>query len=219
MKFSFSSYINPTNLYNSLENWEKKKLNINEQMDVSEFFNLLYEKCSCTEFQECFEGKFYTTFSCDECNHDSSSIESFTTINLQVKNHKSLKESLASFFEGEILDGENMYLCEKCKKKVKAEKKISIKDLPKYFVFVLNRFEYDYDKMIRNKINNFCELPPTLDMTSYYDGVEVDSILTYDLSGMIIHEGNSEFGHYYSIIKDDEINQWVKYNEIGRAHV
>jgi len=193
-------------------------------MDVSEFFNLLYEKCSCTEFQECFEGKFYTTFSCDECNHDSSSIESFTTINLQVKNHKSLKESLASFFEGEILDGENMYLCEKCKKKVKAEKKISIKDLPKYFVFVLNRFEYDYDKMIRNKINNFCELPPTLDMTSYYDGVEVDSILTYDLSGMIIHEGNSEFGHYYSIIKDDEINQWVKYNddeifEIGEEYV
>ena len=213
MKFSFSDYINPKKLFNSIENWDKRKLNSKEQMDVSEFFNLLYEKCSCSEFQDCFEGTFYSTFTCDECNHDSSSHESFTTINLQVKNHKNLKESLNSFFEGEIFDGENMYFCEKCKKKVRAEKKISIKDLPKYFVFVLNRFEFDYDKMIRNKINNYCELPKIIDMTSFYDGVEVDSDLTFELSGMIIHEGNSEFGHYYSIIKDDELNKWIKFND------
>ena len=96
-------------------------------MDVTEFFNLLCERCSCPEIQECFEGKFYSTFTCDECNHDSSSTESFTTINLQVKNHKNLKESLNSFFEGEIFDGENMYFCEKCKKKVRAEKKYQLK--------------------------------------------------------------------------------------------
>ena len=213
MKFSFSDYITPKKLFNSIENWDKRKLNSKEQMDVSEFFNLLYEKCSCPELQDCFEGKFYSTFTCEECNHDSSSNESFTTINLQVKNHKNLKESLNSFFEGEIFDGENMYFCEKCKKKVRAEKKISIKDLPKYFVFVLNRFEFDYDKMVRNKINNYCELPQKIDMTSYYDGVEVDSDLTFDLSGMIVHEGNSDFGHYYSIIKDDELNKWIKFND------
>jgi hypothetical protein len=67
--------------------------------------------------------------------------------------------------------------------------------------------------MIRNKINNYCELPKVIDMTSFYDGVEVDSDLTYELSGMIIHEGNSEFGHYYSIIKDDELNKWIKFND------
>ena len=162
MKFSFNDYIVPKNLFNSLENWDKTKLNPKEQMDVSEFFNLLYEKISLSGsryFQDYFEGKFYTTFTCDECNKDSSSNESFTTINLQVKSHKSLKESLNSFFEGEILDGENKYFCEKCKKKVRAEKKITVKDLPQCFVFVLNRFEYDYDKMIRNKISNYCELP------------------------------------------------------------
>ena len=213
MKFTFSDYINPNNMINSIENWDKRKLNPNEQMDVTEFFNLLCERCSCPEIQECFEGKFYSTFTCDECNHDSSSTETFTTINLQVKNHKNLKESLNSFFEGEIFDGENMYFCEKCKKKVRAEKKISIKDLPKSFVFVLNRFEFDYDKMIRNKINNYCELPQKIDMTSFYDGVEVDSDLTFDLTGMIIHEGNSEFGHYYSIIKDEELNKWILFND------
>ena len=213
MKFSFSNYISPKKLFNAIENWDKRKLNSKEQMDVSEFFNLLYERCSCPELQDCFEGKFYSTFTCDECNHDSSSNETFTTINLQVKNHRNLKESLNSFFEGEIFDGENMYFCEKCKKKVRAEKKISIKDLPKYLVFVLNRFEFDYDKMIRNKINNYCELPQKIDMTSFYDGVEVDSDLTFDLSGMIVHEGNSDFGHYYSIIKDNELNQWIKFND------
>ena len=213
MKFSFSEYVNPKKLFNSIENWDKRKLNSKEQMDVSEFFNLLYEKCSCPELQDCFEGKFYSTFTCDECNHDSSANETFTTINLQVKNHKNLKESLNSYFEGEIFDGENMYFCEKCKKKVRAEKKISIKDLPKCFVFVLNRFEFDYDKMVRNKINSYCELPKKIDITSYYDGVEVDSDLTFDLTGMVIHEGNSDFGHYYSIIKDNDLNKWIKFND------
>ena len=123
MKFSFSDYINPKKLFNSIENWDKRRLNVNEQMDASEFFNLLYEKCSCPEFQDCFEGKFYSTFTCDECNHDSSANETFTTINLQVKNHKNLKESLNSFFDGEIFDGENMYFCEKCKKKSESRKK------------------------------------------------------------------------------------------------
>ena len=216
MKFSFSDYIVPKNLFNVLENWDKKKLNPKEQMDVSEFFNLLYEKISSNGIrylQDCFEGKFYTTFTCEECNKDSSSNESFTTINLQVKSHNNLKESLNTFFEGETFDGENKYFCEKCKKKVRAEKKITVKDLPQCFVFVLNRFEYDYDKMIRNKISNYCELPDKIDMTAYYDGVEVDQDLNFYLTGMILHRGSSEIGHYYSIIKDLDMNKWLVLND------
>ena len=216
MKFSFNEYIVPKNLFNSVENWDKSKLNPKEQMDVSEFFNLLYEKISLSGsryLQDYFEGKFYTTFTCDVCNKDSSSNESFTTINLQIKSHRNLKESLNSFFEGEILDGDNKYFCEKCKKKVRAEKKITVKDLPQCFVFVLNRFEYDYDKMIRNKINNYCELPDVIDMTPFYDGVEVDSDLHFYLTGMIIHRGSSEIGHYYSIIKDPDLNKWLLLND------
>ena len=216
MKFSFNEYIVPKNLFNSVENWDKSKLNPKEQMDVSEFFNLLYEKISLSGsryLQDYFEGKFYTTFTCDVCNKDSSSNESFTTINLQIKSHRNLKESLNSFFEGEILDGDNKYFCEKCKKKVRAEKKITVKDLPQCFVFVLNRFEYDYDKMIRNKISNYCELPDVIDMTPFYDGVEVDSDLHFYLTGMIIHRGSSEIGHYYSIIKDPDLNKWLLLND------
>jgi len=216
MKFSFNEYIVPKNLFNSVENWDKSKLNPKEQMDVSEFFNLLYEKISLSGsryLQDYFEGKFYTTFTCDVCNKDSSSNESFTTINLQIKSHRNLKESLNSFFEGEILDGDNKYFCEKCKKKVRAEKKITVKDLPQCFVFVLNRFEYDYDKMIRNKISNYCELPDVIDMTAFYDGVEVDSDLHFYLTGMIIHRGSSEIGHYYSIIKDPGLNKWLLLND------
>ena len=216
MKFSFNEYIVPKNLFNSVENWDKSKLNPKEQMDVSEFFNLLYEKISLSGsryLQDYFEGKFYTTFTCDVCNKDSSSNESFTTINLQIKSHRNLKESLNSFFEGEILDGDNKYFCEKCKMKVRAEKKITVKDLPQCFVFVLNRFEYDYDKMIRNKISNYCELPDVIDMTPFYDGVEVDSDLHFYLTGMIIHRGSSEIGHYYSIIKDPDLNKWLLLND------
>ena len=67
--------------------------------------------------------------------------------------------------------------------------------------------------MIRNKINNYCEFPKKIDITPFYNGVEVDSDLTFDLTGIIIHKGNSEFGHYYSIIKDDEFNKWILFDD------
>lgn len=60
-------------------------------------------------------------------------------ISLNVKNKKNIYESLQSYVEGELLDGDNMYFCDKCEKKVPAQKRVTIKRLPNVLMIVLKR--------------------------------------------------------------------------------
>ena len=84
-----------------------------------------------------------------------------------MKNKKSIVEGLETFIAGDILEGENAYLCEKCDKKVDTLKRTSIKRLPRYLIIGLKRFEFDFDKMIRVKLNDYCEFPLELNMEPY----------------------------------------------------
>ena len=68
---------------------------------------------------------------------------------------------------GDMLEGENAYLCEKCDKKVDTLKRTCIKKLPRYMMIALKRFEFDFDRMIRVKVNDYCEFPMELDMTDF----------------------------------------------------
>ena len=66
-----------------------------------------------------------------------------------------------------MLEGDNAYLCEKCDKKVDTLKRTCIKKLPTTLIIALRRFEFDYDRMIRVKVNDYCEFPMELDMEPY----------------------------------------------------
>jgi len=39
--------------------------------------------------------------------------------------------------------------------------------LPRYLILTLKRFEFDFDQMIRVKVNDLYEFPTDLDMTKY----------------------------------------------------
>jgi len=56
-------------------------------------------------------------------------------------------ESLQAFTQGEMLEGDNAYLCERCDKKVPTLKRVCIKKLPNILMLVLKRFEFDFDTM------------------------------------------------------------------------
>lgn len=44
--------------------------------------------------------------------------ESFTTLNVDIRNHQNLLDSLEQYVKGDLLEGANAYHCEKCNKKV-----------------------------------------------------------------------------------------------------
>lgn len=94
-----------------------------------------------------------------ECPHSSERIEHFLSIGLEIKNKKTIYQALDEFIKGEVLEGENAYFCDKCDKKVKALKRVCLKDLPQIMIVTLKRFEFDYDTMEKFKLNTYCSFP------------------------------------------------------------
>lgn len=121
---------------------------------------------------------------------------------------------LNKFIAGELLEGENKYFCQQCQKKVKAVRKQYIKKLPKILVICLKRFEFDYTKMQKKKINDYFEYPQEIDMSPYTQNYQ-SSIHTrsfkYSLKSVLLHKGSSESGHYFTYIKIND--QWYEFND------
>lgn len=179
-----------------------------------------------------FGGVFCKEIICKGCPHSYEREEPFLAINLEVKNKKHIIEGLNSYVDGETLDGDNAYLCEKCNMKVKATMRTTVKKLPNYLILVLKRFEFDYERG-KLKINEYCEFPMDLDMQPFTyqelhkqkkqhdnsqspDAGELEKKNTrYSLRGVIIHMGVADSGHYYSLIKDHKggDDRWLEFND------
>jgi len=91
-----------------------------------------------------FGGKLSNELICKGCPHYYEREEPFLNIPLNVKNKKSIYESLESYIKGEMLEGDNAYKCDKCDKKVDTMKRVCIKKLPNHLIIVLKRFEFNY---------------------------------------------------------------------------
>jgi ubiquitin carboxyl-terminal hydrolase 7 len=66
-------------------------------------------------------------------------------------------------------------------------------------VISLNRFDYDWQKGIRIKLNNKFEYPNSIDMNDFIEVNEenlklTDKQTTYDLFSVIIHQGSAHKG-------------------------
>ena len=66
-----------------------------------------------------------------------------------------------------MLEGENAYFCEQCQKKVNTLKRVCLKKLPNHLIFVLKRFEFDFNTYSKVKINDYYEFPEEIDMEPY----------------------------------------------------
>ena len=112
-----------------------------------------------------------------------------------------------------------------------ALKRACIKTLPRYLIASLKRFEFDFDTMMRVKVNDFYEFPHTLDMTNFTQeylqkkakGDEFtmkyqSDYYNYELVGIVVHSGTADSGHYYSYIKEQERfegqgQKWYEFND------
>lgn len=247
LKLSQRQYYDPRLFCYSYKDYEGNPINVLEQMDVDEFFNNIMDKLEnliknnkmAGITKRVFGGVLSNELICKGCPHYSEREEPFLAVSLQVKNKKNITESLQSFIQGEMLEGDNAYLCEKCDKKVPTLKRVCIKKLPNVLILVLKRFEFNYDTMQKVKVNDYCEFPTKLDMSQYTQGFlkkkeaqakqEASSsssegqpennepeyppeYFEYNLRGTVIHMGTAESGHYYSLIKDEN-SKWLEFND------
>ena len=130
--------------------------------------------------------------------------------------------------KGDTLDGDNAYFCERCNKKVSAVKRVSLKKLPDYLIVTLKRFQFDYEKMMKLKVNEYCQFPKNLNLKEYSQqflrkqqrtkAVEEEETLSneyfsYVLKGVVVHLGYADSGHYYSYIQDRNTSKWFEFND------
>ena len=117
------------------------------------------------------------------------------------------------FNKEEILDGDNMWFCSKCKEHVRAQKKIEIYKIPIYLIIQLKRFRQrnNVTKYIfGNKNETFIEYKQILNLKDFVVGPDKNKSI-YSLYGVIIHKKFMNGGHYYAYCKNKGI--WITFND------
>ena len=103
-----------------------------------------------------------------------------------------------------------------CKKNYSAFKRIIYDSLPRYLIIILKRFIYNNKLETIRKINDFFSFPNILDMNNCTNDFLRENKYCiynkYNLNTVIIHDGDYNNGHYYSLIKDLKLSKWFVYN-------
>ena len=220
--------VDPDNVAGSIVTYEASPIDVSIQMDVDEFYNLLFDRWesqipSDTEkkkFRQFYGGQIVQQIKSKDCPHISERLEPFSAIQCEIQGKGSLLESLNAYVEGEVMEGDNKYSCGSCGSYVNAVKRACLKDIPDNLIFHLKRFDYDLMTGMRNKINDFFEFPLEVDMGPYNVEYLKDPQSTplpdkFMLVGVLVHSGNAEAGHYYSYIRErpGRSDSWVEFND------
>ncbi|XP_056292246.1 probable ubiquitin carboxyl-terminal hydrolase FAF-X isoform X4 [Pseudoliparis swirei] len=242
-------YYVPRGFWKQFRLWGEP-VNLREQHDALEFFNSLVDSLDealkalghPAMLSKVLGGSFADQKICQGCPHRYECEESFTTLNVDIRNHQNLLDSMEQYVKGDLLEGANAYHCEKCNKKVDTVKRLLIKKLPPVLAIQLKRFDYDWERECAIKFNDYFEFPRELDMEPYtvagvakLEGDDVNpenqviqqnepseptppGSSKYRLVGVLVHSGQASGGHYYSYViqrngGDGEKNRWYKFDD------
>lgn len=210
--------VGTTNLTQSF-GWDSKA--VFEQQDVQELSRVLMDKLDermkGTEAEgaltKMFVGKMKTYISCINVEYESSRIEDFWDIQLNVSGNKNLDDSFRDYVQVETMDGENKYFAEGFGLQ-DAKKGVIFESFPPVLHLQLKRFEYDFQRDAMMKVNDRYEFPEVWDASPYLaDGADRSQSWTYHLHGVLVHSGDLNAGHYYAFIKPTKDGHYYKFDD------
>eukprot|EP01022_Parablepharisma_sp_SALTPOND_P020710 TRINITY_DN384_c0_g1_i1.p1 TRINITY_DN384_c0_g1~~TRINITY_DN384_c0_g1_i1.p1 ORF type:complete len:1619 (-),score=198.46 TRINITY_DN384_c0_g1_i1:10622-15478(-) len=233
---------NPYKLCYSFKDYDNRPTNTAVQQDAHEFLNILLDrleqKLHPTHYkkllQSIFGGKICNQLICKKCGTIKSNYEDMYTLSLEVKNQRNFQEAMEKFIAISPVSG---YFCEACQEKVDVDKRTLLASLPNVLIVHLQRFTYNFDLGINEKIHSRFEFPNALNLCPYTEYAKekcgskgsprADPGYEYKLVGVVVHNGNAESGHYYSFINvnreqsmevsneymSTEKDRWVEFND------
>ena len=234
---SNKQYYNPFEFTFSFKDYEGNPTKIYEQKDAQEFLAIFLDRIENVglnnEFKyminNIFGGRNCSLIECLTCHKIKMNFEPILFLSLEVKNMKTLKDSLEKYFNKEFIDG---YECDGCKNKVKIEKRNILADLPNVLIVHLQRIFFNWEMNHNEKINSKLEFPKRLNLKDFTienvlinsskeknkenesekeeineelnikKGIyfKCDEYYDYYLKGIVVHVGSADSGHYYSYI-------------------
>ncbi|ETW85794.1 cysteine protease [Heterobasidion irregulare TC 32-1] len=191
------------------------------QHDVQELNRILQDKLESKmkgtkaegAISKLFVGKMKSYIKCVDVDFESSRIEDFNDIQLNVKGMKNLYDSFKDYVAVETLDGENKYQAEGYGLQ-DAKKGIIFQSFPPVLHLQLKRFEYDIQRDSMVKINDRHEFPFEIDLGEFLDETaDRSQPWVYKLHGVLVHSGDLHGGHYFALIKPDRDTRWLKFDD------
>ncbi len=154
-----------------------------------------------------FYSQLLSVTTCPKCDYATTNHEPIMAPTLTLKeDYKTLYDCLDEFIEDEVLDTENTWKCDKCKECVQPQKKINFWNLAPILILSIKQFR------LNKKINKHIEFPEELNMEKYCVNIKKNK-LNYKLSGVCIHSGGLNGGHYYAMCKDYNDDVWRVHND------
>lgn len=200
--------------------WDTR--HIFEQQDVQELSRKLMErmeermKGTAAEdaLPKMLSGKVKTYVSCIDVDYESSRIEDFWDIQLNVRGMPTLQDSFKDYIQQETLDGENKYWAGDDFKYQDAHKGVIFTSFPDVLHLHLKRFEYDIQRDAMMKVNDRFEFPDIFDAAPYLEkGADVSEPWVYKLHGVLVHSGDLNAGHYYAFLKPNKDGWFYKFDD------
>ena len=224
LKSSKKQCFEPREFCNAFKDYEGCSINVKIQQDADEFLSLLFDKLEekmkltgCESFiRNVIGGEFIHQIKSTEPNfpYCGTREEHFFRISLDIRNLKTLNAAFDQYTSEEFLEGDNRYLCEEYNTKVNASKQCLLGRLENTIIIHLKRFEYNYQESRRIKINDRFEFPEELNLKKWsIDSSKPEIYYDYTLSGVIVHSGVADSGHYFSIIRDRASQKWFKFDD------
>jgi ubiquitin C-terminal hydrolase len=175
-----------------------------EQQDAVEFFQKLVGEFP-SQVVSLFEGKTVTEYRRTDGSPLTSVRESFIPLHLDVLHSRNLIESIQNACQRETLRGENQFLDVRSHEWVDAISSRRFEEAPPILVLHLKRFEYHARWQERIKRDDRFEFEPSFKLP----GPNVD----YSLTGIVLHYGTADGGHYYSIVHSAIDDSWLELND------
>ena len=210
----------PTSELTGSFGWDSRQ--IFEQQDVQELSRILMDKLeermkgtsAENALAQLFVGKSKTYISCINVDFESSRIEDFWDIQLNVRGNKNLHESFMDYIQVETLEGDNKYDAGEPYKLQDAKKGVIFESFPPVLHLQLKRFEYDINRDAMMKVNDRHEFPLEFDAAQYLsDDADRSESWIYQLHGVLVHSGDFNAGHYYAFLKPQKDGFFYKFDD------
>lgn len=151
---------------------------------------------------------------CALCGHESNVFDPFLDLSLEIGGCSSLQRALQAFTAPEMLDAQNKYLCERCKRRSCATKRLTIHNAPHVLTIQLKRFRANAVRWRdARKITKFVEFPDRLSLKPFMSSPSNAHSALYQLYAVLVHQGEStRSGHYYCFVRNAN-NVWYCLND------
>ncbi|KAI9319606.1 hypothetical protein BX666DRAFT_1914369 [Dichotomocladium elegans] len=194
------------------------------QHDVQEFNRVLQdnleEKMKGTPadgaISKLFLGRMKSYIKCINVDYESSRVEDYYDIQLNVKGCKTLEESFKDYVTIETLEGENKYMAEGHGLQ-DAKKGVIFESFPPVLHLQLKRFEYDFMHDAMVKVNDRQEFPEEINLDAFCekkdDAESNNDPNDYVLHGVLVHSGDEGTAHYYALLKPEKDGNWFRFDD------